>query len=143
MIQNEEIKIKKLDQDAKLPERAHTGDAGLDLCALAEYTLSPHEPVKIKTGIAMAIPKGCVGLICDRSSMGAKGIRTLGGVVDAGYRGEVQVLLINLRNESITIKSGDKVAQMLVLPVNLGVTVEVADLDQTSRGAGGFGSTGR
>lgn len=91
----------------------------------------------------MAIPEGHVGLICDRSSVGSKGVRTLGGVVDAGYRGEVQVVLINLRNEPISFAKGDKIAQMLVLPVNACAIEERAELDSTARNEGGFGSTGR
>lgn len=137
------IPAQKLESEAKLPNRAHPGDAGLDLFALNDGVLAPHEPAKLRTGIAMAIPEGHVGLICDRSSMGAKGVRTLGGVVDSGYRGEVQVLLINLRNEPLTVRAGDKIAQMLVLPVNLAQVEEAKSLDNTQRGAGGFGSTGR
>lgn len=137
------LEIKKLRPDATAPLRAHEGDAGLDLFSAADCRLSPREPVHVSTGIAMAVPLGFVGLICDRSSMGAKGIRTLGGVVDAGYRGEVQVILINLRDEPFKIRKGDKIAQMLVLPVNLCATEEVPELDVTSRAANGFGSTGR
>lgn len=137
------IPMKKLVPDAKLPSRAHEGDAGLDLFALKDAVLEPRVPMKLQTGIAMAIPYGHVGMICDRSSMGAKGIRVLGGIVDAGYRGEVQVLLINLRDESFRIAAGDKISQMLVLPVNLAAVAETSDLDATARGAGGFGSTGK
>ncbi|HRK01049.1 MAG TPA: dUTP diphosphatase [Oligoflexia bacterium] len=138
-----QLPVQKLNPDARLPGRAHPGDAGLDLFCIGDVTLNPHEPAKVATGIAMAIPEGHVGLICDRSSMGAKGIRTLGGVVDAGYRGEVQVLLINLRNEPYKISRGDKIAQMLILPVNLIPTTEVKELSDTVRSSGGFGSTGR
>lgn len=134
--------VKKLASDAKSPTRAHADDAGIDLYSLNETMLAPFTPMRVQTGIAMAIPKGFVGLICDRSSMGAKGIRTLGGVVDAGYRGEVQVILMNLRNEPYRITANDKIAQMLVLPVNLCKVEETSDLDSTARGAGGFGSTG-
>lgn len=139
----ENLKIKRLSSDAKLPLRAHPNDAGLDLFSLTSASLPPHEPIRISTGIAMAVPEGFVGLICDRSSLGAKGIRTLGGVVDAGYRGEVQVILINLRNEPIQLRAGDKIAQMLILPVACSPVEEVSTLDETSRGEGGFGSTGR
>lgn len=139
----QQISVQKLNPDARLPSRAHPNDAGLDLYCIGDITLNPHEPVKVATGVAMAIPDGSVGLICDRSSMGAKGIRTLGGVVDSGYRGEVQVLLINLRNEPYKISRGDKVAQILILPVNLAPAVEVNELSVTSRAAGGFGSTGK
>lgn len=137
------LSVKKLNSEAKLPSRAHATDAGLDLYSVQDITLPPHEPVRIPTGIAIAIPEGHVGLICDRSSLGARGIRTLGGVVDAGYRGEVQVLLINLRNEPTSLAKGDKIAQMLILPVHQCNVRETADLDTTSRADGGFGSSGR
>lgn len=138
------LPVTRLNPEAKLPTRAHPGDAGLDLYALQDATLHPQEPTRIQTGVAMAIPQGFVGLICDRSSLGAKGIRTLGGVVDAGYRGEVQVILINLRKEPIQLAKGDKIAQMLVLPVSLCAVEDRASLDEnTSRSSGGFGSTGR
>jgi dUTP pyrophosphatase len=133
----------KIRSEARIPSRAHPGDAGLDLYSTSALTLTPHEPVRVPTGIAMAIPEGHVGLICDRSSMGAKGIRTLGGVVDSGYRGEIQVILINLRNEPHQLAHGDKIAQLLVLPVNLSQPFETTELDATHRADGGFGSTGR
>lgn len=137
------LTVKRLSADAKTPTRAHTGDAGLDLYSLNDVTLTPHEPVRVPLGVAMALPEGHVGLICDRSSLGSKGIRVLGGVVDAGYRGEVQVVLINLRNEALTLARGDKIAQMLVLPVNLCAVEERDELGTTVRDTGGFGSTGR
>lgn len=137
------LEIKKLRSDALPPNRAHAGDAGLDLFSVVDCRLPSREPVRVPTGIAMAVPHGFVGMICDRSSMGAKGIRVLGGVVDAGYRGEVQVILVNLRDEAFEIHKRDKIAQMLVLPVNLCAVEEVPELDVTSRSAGGFGSTGR
>ncbi|MBI2605665.1 MAG: dUTP diphosphatase [Deltaproteobacteria bacterium] len=140
---NSILEIKRLRSDATPPGRSHAGDAGLDLFSVTDCRLSSREPVRVSTGIAMAVPQGFVGLICDRSSMGAKGIRTLGGVVDAGYRGEVQVILVNLRDEPFEIRKGDKIAQMLVLPVNLCAVEEVSELDVTSRAASGFGSTGR
>ncbi len=136
------MQILKLDPEAKLPERAHADDAGIDIFSNQDAVLTPGEPVKIKTGIAFAIPHAHVGLICDRSSMGAKGIKTLGGVVDSGYRGEVHVVLVNLRSEAVTLPKGSKVAQMLVLPVALVPVVEAESLNDTARGAKGFGSTG-
>lgn len=139
----ENLRVKRLDPEAKLPTRAHANDAGLDLYSMNNVTLPPHEPVKVPLGVAMALPEGHVGLICDRSSMGSKGVRVLGGVVDAGYRGEVQVVLINLRNEPIGFAKGDKIAQMLVMPVNTCAVEESSELDSTSRATGGFGSTGR
>ena len=134
---------KKLNPAATLPTRVHSNDAGLDLYALEAVNLTPNEPIRVATGIAMAVPGGHVGLICDRSSLGARGIRTLGGVVDAGYRGEVQVILINLTKESIFLAKGDKIAQMLILPINTCAVEERTELDKTTRGEGGFGSSGR
>lgn len=140
---SEILEVLKLNPEAKLPTRAHAGDAGVDLYALNDCKLTSRIPVKIQTGIAMAIPQGFVGMICDRSSMGAKGIRVLGGIVDAGYRGEVQVLLILLSDGEFEIKKGDKIAQMLIMPVNLCEVKETKELSNTSRSSGGFGSTGR
>ena len=136
------LQVLKLETDAKLPVRAHHNDAGADIFSLSDYTLVPNEPVKIRTGIAMAVPDGYVGMICDRSSMGAKGVRVLGGIIDSGYRGEVQVLLINLRQTPLSIQRGDKIAQLLLLPVGLHQVVEAESLDDTARASGGFGSTG-
>ena len=140
---NTQILFQKIHVEAKIPQRNLPTDAGLDLYCVQDHVLNPGEPAKIPTGIQMAIPTGNVGLICDRSSMGAKGIRTLGGVVDSGYRGEVQVLLINLKNEPYIIRRGDKVAQILILPVNLAAPKEVAELPSSDRGEAGFGSSGR
>ncbi len=140
---SEILEVLKLNTEAKLPTRAHVGDAGIDLYALNDVILISRTPAKIQTGIAMAIPHGFVGMICDRSSMGAKGIRVLGGIVDSGYRGEVQVLLILLSDGNFEIKKGDKIAQMLIMPVNLCSLKEVEALSDTSRSTGGFGSSGR
>lgn len=137
------LEILKLNSEAKLPTRAHSDDAGIDLYALNDFTMNSRIPVKIQTGIAMAIPRGFVGMICDRSSMGAKGIRVLGGIVDSGYRGEVLVLLILLSDGVFEIKKGDKIAQMLIMPVSLCKILETKELNDTSRSSGGFGSTGR
>src|SRR5690606_17296708 len=137
------LRVKKLNADAKVPTRAHASDAGLDLYSLSEVSLFPHEPVKVPTGIALAVPNGFVGLICDRSSLGSKGIRTLGGVVAAGYRGEVQVILNNLRDQPIKLMPEDKVAQMLILPVHCAPVEQVTERENTTRAEGGFGSTGQ
>ncbi len=140
---SEILQVLKLNTNAKLPTRAHPGDAGIDLYSLTDGILVPNAPIKIQTGIAMSIPHGFAGMICDRSSMGAKGIRVLGGIVDSEYRGEVQVLLINLGTAELAIKKGDKIAQMLVLPVNLCTVSEVSSLSDTARSDSGFGSSGR
>lgn len=137
------LKIKKLSADAKLPTRAHPDDAGIDLYCLNNIVLNPSEPIRVPTGIAVAIPHGHVGMICDRSSLGAKGIRVLGGIVDAGYRGEVQVILINLRQDPTSFSKGDKIAQMLIMPASLCGIEEVEELGASLRANGGFGSTGK
>ncbi|MFA5023210.1 MAG: dUTP diphosphatase [Candidatus Paceibacterota bacterium] len=138
------IKIKKLDPEAKIPNYAHHGDAGMDFFALEEIILKPGERTKIKTGVAMEIPFGYVGLLWDKSGLStSQGLKTLAGVVDAGYRGEVQIGMINLSAETYTIKKHDKVAQMLIQPIEMPELEESEELSDTSRGAGGFGSTGK
>ena len=136
--------IQKLHADAKLPERAHEDDAGMDLFSQEDVVLLPAERRLVKTGIAMAIPSGFVGLIWDKSGLAAKaGVTTLGGVVDAGYRGEVQVIMMNLSQESHHIAVGDKIAQMLIQAVALPSIEEATELPEALRGDNGFGSTGK
>jgi dUTP pyrophosphatase len=137
-----ELKVKRITPGAKLPSYGHPGDAGLDLYAAADRVLRPGDVFAVPTGIKIAIPPGHVGLIWDKSGISLKGVHRLAGVVDAGYRGEVQVVMINLGREPFAIKAGMKIAQMLVQPVNEVSVVEADDLDETSRGEGGFGSTG-
>jgi dUTP pyrophosphatase len=138
------LKIKKLDKTAKLPNYAHEGDAGLDLFSSENCTLKPNERKAVRTGIAMAIPKGYVGLVWDKSGLAANhGIKTMAGVVDAGYRGEVLVVLKNLGDSDFSIEKNMKIAQMLIQPVESRKVVEVEDLDDTLRGEKGFGSTGK
>ena len=137
------IELKKLHPDAKLPAYAHAEDAGMDFFALESVTILPGERAAIKTGIAMAIPVGYVGLFWDKSGVAVKrGMKTIAGVIDAGYRGEVLVGLHNLGNEPQTFNVGDKVAQMLIQKVEHFALEEVSELDETARGEGGFGSTG-
>ncbi len=138
------IKIKKLDPEAKIPNYAHPGDAGMDLFALEEVTLEPNERIRVKTGMALEIPSGYVGLVWDKSGLSTgHGLKTLAGVIDAGYRGEVQIGMINLSTETYTLKKHDKVAQMLIQPVDCPELEEVVELSNTSRGEDGFGSTGK
>jgi dUTP pyrophosphatase len=138
------LKIKKLDKTAKLPNYAHPGDAGLDLFSAENYILKPNERKAFKTGICMAIPKGYVGLVWDKSGLAAKhGIKTMAGVVDSGYRGEILVVLKNLGDELLIVEKNMKIAQMLIQPIESREVIEVKDLDETSRGVGGFGSTGK
>ena len=139
-----ELKIKKLNADAKMPSYAHPGDAGFDLYALEEVVIPVSGRVLVGTGIAMDIPDGFVGLIWDKSGLStAHGLKTLAGVVDAGYRGEVKVGMINLGAEDYTVSVGQKIAQMLIQKVERAEIVLAAELSETSRGSDGFGSTGK
>ena len=143
LLNNMKIQIKKLNSKAKLPEYAHLGDAGMDLFSVESVTIKPGEKVVCQTGIAMKIPDGYVGLIWDKSGIASKGgVKTMGGVIDSGYRGEVRVVLQNLSKEDYNIKEGDKIAQMLIQKVESPQIEEVEELDDTERGEGGFGSTG-
>ncbi len=138
-----EIKIKKLHSVAKIPEYAHSTDAGLDIFSIEKVVIFPGVRVLISTGIAMEIPHGFVGLIWDKSGVATKhGLKTLAGVVDAGYRGEIKVGLINLSTTDYSIEIGDKIAQMLIQKVEHVTIQEVLELSDTPRGVGAFGSTG-
>lgn len=139
----EVIEILRQTPEARLPVRAHADDAGLDLFALEDVNLPAGAGRKVRTGIALAIPPKHVGMICDRSSMAAKGVKTAGGIIDSGYRGEVQVIVWNISGQAIQIRHGEKVAQMLVIPIATPAVQEVTQLSETTRGEGGFGSTGR
>jgi len=138
------INIKKVDDYAKLPEYAHQGDAGMDLFALNEVSVLPGEIAKVSTGVSMEIQEGYVGLVWDKSGLSmSHGIKVLGGVIDSGYRGEIIIGVINLGKEKYTFEKHHKVAQMLIQPVFSLEIKEVNDLSDTSRGIGGFGSTGK
>jgi dUTP pyrophosphatase len=136
------LKIKTIHPDAKPPAYAHPGDAGFDLFSCVDLKLAAGEVQAVPTGIQMAIPVGHVGLVWDKSGISLKGVHRLAGVVDAGYRGEVQVVLVNLGREPYAVKKGMKIAQMLIQPVLTVEIMEAAELDDTTRGEGGFGSTG-
>lgn len=137
------IQVKKLDPRAKLPQYAHPGDAGMDIFSLEEYTLEPGENHSFKTGISMAFPEGYVALVKDKSSLASQGIHTLAGVIDAGYRGEYLIQLINLGTAPFHFEAGRKIAQILMVPVTIASLEEADELDETARGEGGFGSTGK
>ena len=137
------IRIKRLDPRAVLPKRAHPEDAGMDLHLLESVEIPAGGGIRVRTGIAMEIAVGFVGMVADRSSLAAKGLKTAGGIIDAGYRGEIHIVLRNLTTEPVRLEAGDRVAQLLILPVALPVIQEVAELSETSRASGGFGSTGR
>ncbi len=120
------------------------GDAGIDLYALNTVTLKPLERTTIATGICLEIPLGYVGLIWDKSGIAIKeGIKTLGGVIDAGYRGEILIGVINLSNQEYTFEPGHKVAQILIQKIENFEIIESQELSDTSRGQSGFGSTGK
>ena len=140
------VSVKRLDPGIPLPTRAHDGDAGVDLCATEAVVIAPGERAMVGTGIAVALPIGTVGLIHPRSGLAARaGLSVVNtpGTVDAGYRGEIKVCLINhdLRTP-IELQRGDRIAQLLVQRVELPTFVEVTELDTTARGAGGYGSSG-
>ncbi|TVR24914.1 MAG: dUTP diphosphatase [Nitriliruptor sp.] len=140
-----ELAVRRLRGDAVLPSYAHPGDAGLDLVAVEAVRLGPGERAAVPTGLAVAIPDGWVGLVHPRSGLARRHGLTVAnapGTIDAGYRGEVQVLLVNLGSDPVEVAAGERVAQLLLQEVGRAQVVEVEDLDETARGAGGFGSTG-
>lgn len=139
------LAVRRLQPDVPLPSYAHPGDAGLDLAAAESCVLEPMQRAAVPTGIAIAIPDGWVGLVHPRSGLALKQGLTVAnapGTIDAGYRGEVKVILVNLGDAPVTIEPGDRIAQLVLQRVGHADVVEVADLDDTGRGAGGFGSTG-
>jgi dUTP pyrophosphatase len=142
-----ELRCRRLNDDATLPSRAHEGDAGLDLCAAEAATLGPGARASVGTGIAIEVPEGHAGLVLPRSGLAARnGIALVNapGLIDAGYRGEVRVLLLNTdRNEPFEIAPGDRIAQLLITPFAAAEPSEAVELSVSERGNGGFGSSGR
>jgi len=143
------LRVKMLEAGARLPEVAHPGeDLGYDLFALEGVVLQAQMTVRVRTGIAVEArhPEtgGPLGLLVrDRSSMAARGIATTGGVIDAGYRGEILVLMTNLGETAVELKAGEKIAQMIPVPVLTGLVQEVKTLEVSARAAKGFGSSGQ
>ncbi|MFH1170481.1 MAG: dUTP diphosphatase [Candidatus Vogelbacteria bacterium] len=139
-----EIRIKRLHPETKLPSYAHPGDVGMDLFSLDDYELKPGERRIFPVGFALEFPTGYAAIVKDKSSLPKNGgIHTMGGVFDAGYRGEYNVNLINLGQDSYQIKQGDKIAQLVIFPVAIAELREVETLSDSSRGSGRFGSTGK
>ncbi|MGX1805974.1 dUTP diphosphatase [Nocardia sp. NPDC055321] len=140
------VPLLRLDPSMPVPTRAHEGDAGVDLCTTEDVIIEPGERVLVGTGLAVALPMGTVGLIHPRSGLAAKaGLSVVNtpGTVDAGYRGEIKVCLINHDPRTpIELRRGDRIAQLLVQRVELVEFMEVDSLDDTERGAGGYGSSG-
>ena len=141
-----EILVTKLDNDAVIPTYAKPGDAGADLYAISELVLAPGERALVKTGLAIALPNGYVGLVHPRSGLGLKnGISVVNtpGTIDAGYRGEIGVVLINHDlHESFQVKKGDRIAQLVIQKVENAQFKVVNQLPESERAAGGYGSTG-
>ena len=143
------LRVKLLEQGARLPVVAHPGeDLGYDLFALEAIVLGPRATLRVRTGIAVEARHPETGaplglLVRDRSSMAARGITTTGGVIDAGYRGEILVLMTNLGEAAVELKAGEKIAQMIPVPVLTGDVFEVGDLEDSARAGKGFGSSGR
>src|SRR3989338_8080646 len=138
------IKIKKLKNDAVLPNYAHSGDAGMDIYASENVHVRKGERAKVPTGIAMEIPEGYVGLVWDKSGLSINhGLKTLGGGIDAGYRGEGMIGIANLSSEDYMVEKGHKVAQLLIQKIEAPVIEEAEELNDSHRGEKGFGSTGK
>jgi dUTP pyrophosphatase len=136
------LKVKRIHKEAKLPVYGLQGDAGMDLFSVEDIVLEKGKAIPVPTGIQVAVPGGHVGLIWDKSGISLKGVHRLAGVIDSGYRGEIKVVMINLGEEPFVINKGRKIAQMLIQPVLSVEIEETGDLGDTTRGDGGFGSTG-
>ena len=142
-----QLRVTRVSDGARIPSRAHPGDAGLDLHAAEAARLGPGERASVGTGIAVEIPEGHAGLVLPRSGLAARhGIALVNapGLIDSGYRGEIRVLLLNTdRDEAFEIEPGDRIAQLAVSPVADAEPLEVEELSESDRGGGGFGSSGR
>ncbi len=143
------LRVKSLEPGARVPVVAHPGeDLGYDVFALEGVTLGPRDTVRVRTGIAVEARHPETGaplglLVRDRSSMAARGLATTGGVIDAGYRGEVLIVMTNLGDAAVEVKAGEKIAQMVPVPVLTGRVEEMDELEQSKRAVKGFGSSGR
>ena len=141
-----ELPVKKLDDNAVLPKTAYEGDAGIDLSSIEEVVLQPFERAAVATGLAVAIPDGYAGFVLPRSGSAIKmGLSLVNapGLIDSGYRGELKCIVINLDPTTpIHITPGDRIAQLVIMKVENLKLLEVSELDETDRGAGGFGSSG-
>ncbi|MCX6755310.1 MAG: dUTP diphosphatase [Candidatus Nomurabacteria bacterium] len=141
--ENMQFKIKKLKEGAKLPSYANPGDVGMDLYSMENVTLAPMEHTILNHGFALEFPEGYGGFVMDKGSISKAGLKVMGGVYDAGYRGEYNTHLVNLSDKSYTIEVGDKVSQLVITPVVIGEIEEVNELSESVRGEGRYGSTGR
>ena len=140
-----ELRFLRLEPGAEIPKRATDGDAGLDLTALTPHVIAPGERASVGTGLAVEIPAGMAGLVLPRSGLAIKhgiGLANAPGLIDAGYRGEIRVLLLNAGHEPFEVEVGMRIAQLLVVAFAALEPVEAAGLSSSERGAGGFGSSG-
>ena len=138
------IRIKKIHPDANVPHYAHGADAGLDLFSVESFEIEPGERKSIPLGLAIEIPEGYVGLIWDKSGLSHKyGIKTFGGVIDSGYRGEIHAGIMNLSDKFFSFEKGHKIAQLLIQKVDHPEFEEVKELSDSDRGSNGFGSSGK
>lgn len=144
---NVDVLIQQLDPELPLPSYAHAGDAGMDLCARSDVHLDPGERASVATGVAVALPAGYAAFVLPRSGLAARsgvGMVNAPGTIDAGYRGEISVVLINHdRQRPVQVLRGDRIAQIVVMPVAQVVLHPVDQLPGSQRGTGGFGSSGR
>jgi len=136
------VKVKKLVPDASLPQRIYENDAGADLFAIENVEIQPNSSVKIKTGIAIALPKKTAGFVWGKSSVETKGLIVTAGLIDEGYRGEVIICMYNLSDKIQIIEKGQKIAQLIVMPIYYPKFKEEKELSKSKRGIFGFGSTG-
>jgi dUTP pyrophosphatase len=137
------IKVKRLNTEAKLPSYAHPGDVGLDMYSLEDYELKPGEHHIFFLGFALEFENGYAAIVKDKGGVAKAGIHTMGGVYDAGYRGEYNVHLVNLSDKTYSVKKGNKLAQLVIYPVCFAQFEEASELSDTSRGDGRWGSTGK
>jgi len=138
-----QLPVEKVKTEAKLPQKAHQNDAGYDLYSTDYYSIPPYGQALVDTGIKLAIPQGFVGLIWDKSGLANQGITTMGGVIDASYRGEIKVVIKNLSEDIFNIVPGQKIAQILIQPIANLIINEQKIIDQTGRQSNGFGSSGK
>jgi dUTP pyrophosphatase len=137
------LRFKQLDERAVLPTRGSSFSAGLDICSIEDLVIGPRERATARTGLAVAIPHGFYGRVAPRSGLAAKqGLDVLAGVIDADYRGELCCVLYNTSDTAITLPAGSKICQLIIEKIITPKAVWANDLDETARGAGGFGSTG-
>ena len=139
-----EVAVRRLRPDARIPEQAYEGDAGLDLAACEDAVLEPGERAIVPTGLAVEIPHGYAGFVQPRSGLAARhgiGIVNSPGLIDSGYRGEIRVVLLNTGGEPFSVEAGMRIAQLVVVPVASVRLVEVEELESSERGVRGFGSS--